>query len=67
MNVGTCGVPFKYSIAVAVKEVAETTFVPLAKMSAVVPSHLIASFTVSVVVVYKDDETDATILSMLNL
>lgn len=67
MNIGTCGEPFRFSIAVAVNAVAETTFVPFAKISAVLPFHLIAILVVSVVVVYKLVLTPATILSNDNL
>ena len=44
----------KNSNCVAVNAVAETTLVPFAKTSAVLPFHLIAIFVVSVVVVYSD-------------
>lgn len=46
--------PVKFSNCVAVNDVALTTFVPFAKMSAVVPFHLIAIFVVLVVVKYND-------------
>lgn len=55
----------KNSKAVAVNAVAETTFVPLAKMSAVLPFHLIAILVVSVVVVYSDVRLPEIVLKIL--
>ena len=68
MNTGTCvASPRKNSILVGVNAVAEITFVPFAKMSAVVPFHLIANLVVSVVVVYKGVLTPAITLFIANL
>ena len=57
----------KNCIAVGVNAVAEITFVPLAKMSALVPFHLIAYLVVSVVVKYKAVLTPAITLFIANL
>lgn len=68
MNTGTCVVsPRKNSILVGVNAVALTTFVPFAKMSAVVPFHLIANLVVSVVVKYKAVLIPAITLFIANL
>ena len=57
----------KNSIFVAVNDVAETTFVPLAKTSAVLPFHLIAILVVSVVVVCNAVNVPLTLLLIANL
>ena len=68
MNVGCCEPsPFRNSIFVAVNAVALTCFVPFTNTSAVLPFHLMAIFTVSVVVINKFDKVPPTLLYIANL
>ena len=59
--------PAKNSIFVVVKAVAETRFVPFTNISAVVPFHFIAIFTVSVKVKYNSVPVPAILFTTRNL
>ena len=51
-------------LVVAVNDVAETTFVPFANTSALVPFHLIATFASSVIKLYSEDEIPLSIFQI---
>ena len=60
MNIGTAvAFPANHSIFVVVKGEAETTFVPFAKTSQLVPFHFTAILVVVVVVIYNTDSVPA--------